>query len=121
MNKFIFVSCLLFVFFFFKPNQISAAKVFQVSNASLLQIGDDNRVYPVRIACIEVHSNKEVATVEWLKKELPRNQKVNLKPLSFEDGIMVAKVISIGSMRDIGEEMMSQGFALNTCGIDEVN
>lgn len=69
-----------------------AAEVLQVRNATLLQIGDRNRSYPVRLACLEVAPDDQEQAQQWLRARLPRQSRVNLRPIGSVDGTLVARV-----------------------------
>tara|TARA_Y100001968_G_C19264133_1_gene670783 strand:+ start:121 stop:468 length:348 start_codon:yes stop_codon:yes gene_type:complete len=96
-------------------SQVHAAEILQVSSSSVLLIGDNNRNYTVKIACAEISSDLEERSVKWLKKQLPRHTKVNLKPKGSEDGVLVAKIIPLNSSTDITEKYISEGLAKNKC------
>jgi cell division inhibitor SulA len=74
------------------PGIADAAEVLQVRGATLLQVGDHNRNYSVELACITVAAGGESAAIDWLRHELPRRAKVNLKPVGSENGTLVARV-----------------------------
>ncbi len=115
MNNFyikIFIFLLSFFSFF---SMVHAAEVLQVSSSSVLLIGDNNRTYTVKIACTEVSPDLEEKSVEWLKKQLPRHTKVNLKPKGLVDGLLVAKVIPFNSNIDISEKYINEGLAKDKC------
>ena len=57
----------------------------------------------------------EEKSVSWLKKQLPRHTKVNLKPKGSVDGVLEAKVIPFNSNIDIAEKYINQGLATNKC------
>ena len=78
-------------------------------------IGDNNRTYTVKIACTEITPDLEIQSVNWLKKQLPRHTKVNLKPKGAIDGVLVAKVIPFNSNIDITEKYINEGLATNKC------
>jgi len=105
---------LLISFFSFSPIAYSA-EVLQVSSSSILLIGDNNRTYTVKIACTEISPDLEEISLEWLKKQLPRHTKVNLKPKGSIDGILIAKVIPFNSDIDITEKYINEGLATNKC------
>ena len=106
---------ILLISFFSFVFQVYAAEVLQVSSSSVLLIGDNNRTYTVKIACTEISSDVEETAVLWLKKQLPRNTKVNLKPKGSIDGTLVAKVIPFNSNIDITEKYINEGLATNNC------
>ena len=97
------------------PLRIEAAQVLQVRSSSLIQIGDNNRSYTIRLSCVNVDSSNESAAKSWLKSELPRGRKVNLHPEGVQDGILVASVTPLGSDIDLREGLSSQRLSSNNC------
>ena len=115
MNKF-FITILIFLiscFCFY--SEIDAAEILQVTSSSVLLIGDHNRTYTVKLACTEINPDLEEKSIVWLKKQLPRHTKVNLKPKGSIDGVLVAKVIPFNSNTDIAEKYINEGLAINNC------
>ena len=106
---------ILFIYLVCLIPKVYAAEVLQVSNSSVLLIGDNNRTYTVKIACTEIRPELEEKSVEWLKKQLPRHTKVNLKPKGSIDGMLIAKIIPFNSNIDISEEYIKEGLAINKC------
>ena len=115
MNKFLIKILILIISFFYSSYKVDAAEVLQVTNSSVLLIGDHNRTYTVKLACTEISPDLEEKSVKWLKKQLPRHTKVNLKPKGSVDGVLVAKVIPFDSNIDITEEYINEGLAANKC------
>ena len=101
--------------FFCFYSQVDAAEILQVTSSSVLLIGDHNRTYTVKLACTEISPDLEQESVKWLRKQLPRHTKVNLKPKGSVDGILVAKVIPFNSNIDITEKYINEGLATNKC------
>tara|TARA_Y100001968_G_C18792496_1_gene451848 strand:+ start:138 stop:482 length:345 start_codon:yes stop_codon:yes gene_type:complete len=114
MNKIIIIFILTLTFFVF-CYQVFAAEVLQVSSSSVLLLGDNNRTYTVKLACAEIDSGKEELAINWLRKELPRHTKVNLRPKGVSDGVLIAKVIPLNSDIDISEKYISEGLAESKC------
>ncbi len=106
---------ILFIVFLSSFNHLDAAEILQVSSSSIILIGDNNRTYTVKIACTEISPDLEERAVEWLREKLPRHTKVNLRPKSSVDGILVAKIIPFNSNTDITEEYIKEGFATDIC------
>ena len=115
MNNIYIKTLILFISFFCVFSQVYAAEILQVSSSSVLLIGDNNRTYTVKIACTEISPDLEEQSVNWLKKQLPRHTKVNLKPKGSVDGVLVAKVIPFDSNIDITEKYINEGLATNKC------
>ena len=115
MNKFYTVFFILLITFLCFFSKVYAAEILQVSNSSVLLIGDNNRTYTVKIACTEISPDLEERAINWLKKQLPRHTKVNLKPKGSIDGMLIAKIIPFNSNIDISEEYIKEGLAINKC------
>tara|TARA_B100000579_G_C22154700_1_gene542492 strand:+ start:106 stop:453 length:348 start_codon:yes stop_codon:yes gene_type:complete len=115
MNNFytrILISLAIFFCFF---SQVHAAEILQVSSSSVLLIGDHNRTYTVKLSCTSISPDLEEKSVEWLRKQLPRHTKVNLKPKGSVEGVLVAKVIPFNSNTDISEKYINEGLAKDSC------
>ena len=115
MNNFYSKILILLISFFCFTYQVYAAEILQVSSSSVLLVGDNNRNYTVKIACAEISPDLEEKSILWLKKQLPRHTKVNLKPKGSIDGMLLAKVIPFNSKVDITEKYINEGLALNKC------
>ena len=115
MNKIYIKVFILFISLLSCFTKVYAAEILQVSSSSILLIGDHNRNYTVKIACTEINPGLEERSLEWLRNELPRHTKVNLKPKGSVDGILLAKVIPLNSDIDISEKYINEGLATNNC------
>ena len=115
MHNFKMKIIVLFIYLFCLIPKVYAAEILQISNSSVLLIGDNNRTYTVKIACTEIRPELEEKSVEWLKKQLPRHTKVNLKPKGSIDGMLIARIIPFNSNIDISEEYIKEGLAINKC------
>ena len=114
INKIIIIGFFI-VSFLLLPTSIYSAEVLHVKNSSTIIIGDQNRNYTVKIACIEVNPSKDKLAVNHLESILPRHTKVNLKPRGSSEGVLISKVIKISSQMDIGSDLESSGFASYSC------
>ena len=115
MNNFYIKTLILFISFLCAFSKVYAAEILQVSSSSVLLIGDHNRTYTVKLACTEISPDLEEKSLNWLKKQLPRHTKVNLKPKGSVDGVLVAKVIPFDSSIDMTEKYINEGLATNKC------
>ncbi len=97
------------------PIATTAAEVLQVSSYSSLLIGDHNRTYSVKLACIDVKPEDEDSVKDWLKTNLHRKQRVNLFPQGAEDGLLLAKIKLIGSNDELNLKLVDVGLATNKC------
>ena len=115
MNKFYIKIFIILISFFSFFTKVYAAEILQVSSSSILLIGDNNRTYTVKIACTEISPDLEERAVKWLRNQLPRHTKVNLRPKGSIDGVLVAKVIPFNSNIDITDKYINEGLAKNQC------
>ena len=115
MNKILKNILILLITFFCFYSKVYAAEILQVSSSSVLLIGDHNRTYTVKLACTEISPELEEKSIKWLKKQLPRHTKVNLKPKGSQQGVLIAKVIPVDSSIDISEKYINEGLAINKC------
>ena len=93
------------------PGSVWAAEVLQVRQADLLLIGDHNRTYSVRLACVQPLEGKEAAALDFLRKQLPRGQRVNLMPMGSQGGLLLARVRPIGKTSDLSSQLVAAQLA----------
>tara|TARA_Y100001968_G_C19013272_1_gene551652 strand:+ start:188 stop:535 length:348 start_codon:yes stop_codon:yes gene_type:complete len=115
MKKIFTKLLILLISFLYFYSEVEAAEILQVTSSSVLLIGDHNRTYTVKLACAEISTDLEEESINWLKKQLPRHTKVNLKPKGSVDGVLVAKVIPFNSNIDISQKYVNEGLAENKC------
>tara|TARA_B100001250_G_C19363220_1_gene598610 strand:- start:242 stop:595 length:354 start_codon:yes stop_codon:yes gene_type:complete len=96
---------------------VFAAEVLQVSNSSTLLIGDNNRTYKVKLTCLEILPENEQIALNWLRIELPRKTRVNIRPKGFEEGALLASIIPLksDSELDINQKLTDEGLAKKIC------
>ncbi|MFN7820643.1 MAG: hypothetical protein ACK5Q7_13790 [Cyanobacteriota bacterium] len=88
-----------------------AAEIFGVRGPKLLQVGDQNRSYLVELACVEVTEVNGPQAILWLRQNGPRGTRVNLRPVSEHDGLLVADVRVLKTGLDLGEALVGEGLA----------
>ncbi len=103
-----YIFILLFIFSI--PTTALSAEILQVESSSVLQIGDKNRTYKVKIYGINVEPSKDKEAISWLRSNLPRKTKVNLLPKGFEDEELISEVIKLKTDEDIASQMIKLGF-----------
>ena len=104
---------LLTLLIWLTPGAAAAAEVLVVRTATLLQVGDSNRSYTVELACLSVAPEQQQQALAWLRRELPRRSRVNLRPLGSHDGILLAKVQKLGSANDLASGLIAAGQGSN--------
>ena len=92
---------------------VAAAEVLQVRGPALLQLGDGNRSYAVQLACVQVPPDSQLQAKAWLRKQLPRHSRVNLRPLGQREGVLLARISRLdgGAPQDLGDAMINAGLA----------
>ena len=105
----------LVCWFLIAVKPLAAAEVLQVRTASLLQVGDRNRTYTVELPCIAISEGGDAAAVAWLREQLPRRRRVNLRPVGSHQGQLVARVTPIGESVDLSNGLISAGLASDSC------
>jgi endonuclease YncB( thermonuclease family) len=102
------------------PASSAAAELRQVRTATVLQVGDSNRSYSVRLACIAVADDKEQEAVRWLKQAVGRGSRLNLRPIGQDNGQLLARVSSLQRGQrpgqDLGDGLVSAGLATPLVG-----
>lgn len=89
---------------------VAAAEVLQVRSAALLQVGDQNRSYSVALACLELPADQGSAATDWLRRDLPRRTKVNLRPQGSDQGMLVARVERLDRGTDVAQDLIAAGY-----------
>ena len=107
------LAALLLAVALLSPLPATAAEVLQVREPDLLLIGDHNRTYSVRLACITPKAGQEAEAVNFLRKQLPRRQRVNLMPMGSQDGLLLARVRPLGSELDLSTQLVEAQLASN--------
>ena len=89
-----------------------AAELLQVRSATLLQVGDQNRSYGVELACIDLPEAQQAEATSWLRHELPRRTRVNLRPQGSDQGVLLARVARLDRGSDLSADLVAAGFGL---------
>ena len=110
--------CLCFLLLCCAVAPASAAEVLQVRSGSLLQVGDRNRTYTVELACVSVVEEQEADAIAWLRQQLPRRRRVNLRPVGSSNGQLVARVTPLGEDSDLNAGLIAAGLATNRCSAE---
>ena len=110
--------CLCLLLFSCAVAPASAAEVLQVRSGSLLQVGDRNRTYTVELACVSVGEDQESDAIAWLRQQLPRRRRVNLRPVGSSNGQLVARVTPLGDDSDLNDGLIAAGLATDRCSTE---
>ena len=89
MNKFFTIIFILLISVFGFLSKVDAAEILQVTSSSILLIGDNNRTYTVKIACMEISPNLEERA---FKEETPAHiQQAMLEHIATTEYAMIEK------------------------------
>ena len=113
----IIISSLVILFLVvFYPIRTYSAEILQINNSSSILVGDQNRNLPIKLFCIEINDeNDEQIAINLLKKEFPRGSKVKIKPISFKEDILLAKVFDINETKEMSELLIAKDLSKETC------
>ncbi len=114
-TRFLSITLLIIFSLFAFPISINSAEILQITNSQEVLLGDNNRTYKVRIACLEVDPEKESEVIRLLKLEMPRRKRVNIKPEASVNGNLVAHIFSDGSDVEISRVIADTGIASYQC------
>ena len=111
-----FLSLIIVFLILFNPNRISSAEILQINNSNNILIGDQNRDLSIKLFCVDINNqdNEKIAT-NLLKKEFPRGSKVKIKPMGFEENIVIAKVFNISETKEMSELLIKKDLTKETC------
>jgi endonuclease YncB( thermonuclease family) len=84
----------------------------------LLQVGDRNRTYTVELACVAVEEAQQTEAIDWLRQQLPRRRRVNLRPVGSSYGQLVARVTPLGEDGDLNDGLIAAGLATDRCSAE---
>ena len=93
------------------PVSVAAAEVLQVRSATLLQVGDQNRSYGVELACLVLNPEQQQQATDWLRQDLPRRTRVNLRPRGTDQGVLLAQVERLDRSTDVARDLVAAGYA----------
>ncbi|MCP9915472.1 hypothetical protein KBZ13_03135 [Cyanobium sp. ATX 6F1] len=93
------------------PGAARAAEVLSVQGSTQLQVGDQNRIYGVRLACVQVSPPQEAAALDLVRQRLPRHSRINLRPVGSSGGDLLAQVKILPSGEDLGRSLVAAGLA----------
>ncbi|MEB3173115.1 MAG: hypothetical protein VKL97_04555 [Cyanobacteriota bacterium] len=92
------------------PAAAAAAEVLQVRSATLLQVGDQNRSYGVELACLVLNPEQQQQATDWLRQDLPRRTRVNLRPRGSDQGVLLAQVERLDRRSDVAHDLVAAGY-----------
>ena len=115
MKKFISIITILLLVVFY-PIRTYSAEILQINNSSSILVGDQNRDLPIKLFCVDINNveDEEIA-IDLLKREFPRGSKVKIKPIGFEENILVARVFNISETKEMSELLKGKDLNKGNC------
>ena len=114
MGQLMAAALLLAVALCWIPAGADAAEVLQVRSGRLLQVGDQNRSYSIELACLNPSQERDAEAAQWLRQQLPRRTRVNLRPQGQRDGLLIARVQPLSGPQagsDLSQGLIAAGLA----------
>ena len=98
------------------PIRTFSAEILQINNSSSILVGDQNRDLAIKLFCVEINNEEdEKIALKLLKKEFPRVSKVKIKPICFEENILIAKVFDISETKEMSDLLIAKNLSKETC------
>ena len=111
ISKFLLIFCLIFL----NPLIVNSAEILQINKSNTILVGDQNRNLTVRLFCVDVNKNDELAAINLLKSEFPRGSKVKIKPFGFKENLLLAKVFNIKGTKEMTEILVAKDLTNEIC------
>ena len=111
LSKILIIVCLIVL----NPVIVNSAEILQIKSSNTILVGDQNRNLTIRLFCVEVNENDELEATNLLKNEFPRGSKVKIKPFGFKENVLLAKVFSIKSNKEMTELLVANDLTSEIC------
>ena len=100
---------------FFNPVIANSAEILQIKSSNNILVGDQNRNLTIELFCVGVNKNDEIEATNLLKSEFPRGSKVKIKPFSFKEDVLLAKVFNIKGTKEMTELLVAKDLTSEIC------
>ena len=98
------------------PIRTYSAEILQINNSSNILVGDQNRDLSIKLFCVDINDvEDEQIAINLLKREFPRGSKVKIKPMGFNENILVARVFNISETKEMSELLTSKNLTKDIC------
>ena len=114
--KKIFSVLIIFFLIVVNPIKVYSAEILQIIDSSSILLGDQNRDLLIKLVCIDINNeDDEQAAINLLKKEFPRGSKVKIKPVDFNENILIAKVFNINETKEMSDLLIANDLTKENC------
>ena len=111
LSKFLIIVSLIVL----NPVIVNSAEILQIKSSNTILVGDQNRNLTIRLFCVDVNKNNELEATNLLKSEFPRGSKVKIKPFSFKEDVLLAKVFNIKGNKEMTELLVANDLTSEIC------
>ena len=111
LSKILIIVCLIIL----NPVIVNSAEILQIKSSNTILVGDQNRNLTIGLFCVDVNENDELEATNLLKSEFPRGSKVKIKPLGFNENVLLAKVFNIKSDNEMTELLVAKDLTSEIC------
>ena len=111
LSKFLIIVSLIVL----NPVIVNSAEILQIKSSNTILVGDQNRNLTIRLFCVDVNKNDELEATNLLKSEFPRGSKVKIKPFSFKEDVLLAKVFNIKGNKEMTELLVVNDLTSKIC------
>jgi len=111
LSKFLIIICLIVL----NPVIVNSAEILQIKSSNTILVGDQNRNLTIGLFCVDVNENEELEATNFLKSEFPRGSKVKIKPLGFQENLLLAKVFNIKGTKEMTELLAAKNLTKGHC------
>ena len=115
MKKFLLL-LVIFCLIVANPIRTYSAEILQINDFNSILVGDQNRNLSIKLFCVDINDlEDEEMAINILKKEFPRGSKVKIKPMGFEENILVARVFNLSETKEMSNLLNAKDLSKETC------
>ena len=106
---------IIFFLIFICSFKAHSAEILQINRSNIILVGDQNRNLIIKLYCVDVNEDFEQRAVNFLKKEFPRGSKVKIKPVGYDENILIAKIFDITGSKEMSDLLISNDLTNEVC------
>ena len=97
------------------PAIVNSAEILQIKSSNTILVGDQNRNLTIGLFCVDVNENDEIEATNLLKSEFPRGSKIKIKPIGYNENVLLAKVFNINDTNEMTELLVAKNLSSEIC------
>ena len=99
----------------FNPVIVNSAEILQIKSSNTILVGDQNRNLTIGLFCVDVNADDEIEAINILKSEFPRGSKIKIKPIGYNENVLLAKVFNINGTNEMTELLVAKNLTRKNC------